>query len=93
MLTYERTPSVKPTTSRSTQAAPTPQDFGWKDPSKKGKRAQAAPATPSEEAIKRFEERQAEREKALVKQAKVCPPRHLSWTLHSLNSSCTANAS
>jgi hypothetical protein len=27
---------------------------------------------PSEEAIQRFEERQAEREKALVKQAKVC---------------------
>lgn len=72
VLTYERTPSAKPTVSRTAPATSATQDFGWKDPSKKGKKAQAAPVAPSEDAIKRFEQRQAEREKALVKQAKVC---------------------
>jgi hypothetical protein len=75
VLTYERTPSVKTPVSRTVpeQQATTPQDFGWKDPSKKGKKAQQQAAyKPSEEAIERFEQRQAEREKALVKQAKVC---------------------
>lgn len=54
------------------------EDFGWKDPSKKGKKAAAAQAAyqPSEEAVARFEKRQAEREKALVKLAKVCFPPH-----------------
>ncbi|KAJ9117995.1 hypothetical protein QFC20_000276 [Naganishia adeliensis] len=74
LLTYERTPSVKAPVSRTVpeQQSTTPQDFGWKDPSKKGKKAQQQAAyKPSEEAIERFEQRQAEREKALVKQAKL----------------------
>lgn len=71
MLTYERTKSTKPTAARPATATSAAEDFGWKDPSKKGKKAQQAAPTPSEDSIKRFEERQAEREKALVKQAKV----------------------
>jgi hypothetical protein len=71
VLTYERTKSAKPTASRPAPATSAAEDFGWKDPSKKGKKAQQAAPIPSEDAIKRFEERQAEREKALVKQAKV----------------------
>lgn len=75
VLTYRRTPSAKTPVTKSVplQQSATPQDFGWKDPSKRGKKAQQQQAyQPSEDAIQRFQERQAEREKALVKQAKVC---------------------
>ncbi|KAI5453555.1 hypothetical protein NCC49_005381 [Naganishia albida] len=74
LLTYQRTPSAKTPVTKSVplQQSATPQDFGWKDPSKRGKKAQQQQAyQPSEDAIQRFQERQAEREKALVKQAKL----------------------
>ncbi|KAJ9103634.1 hypothetical protein QFC19_004209 [Naganishia cerealis] len=78
VLSYQRTPasklasSLSKSTTTTKQPTPSPQDFGWKDPSKKGKKAQQEAAyQPSPEAIARFEQRQAEREKALVKQAKA----------------------
>lgn len=60
--------------SNDPQTSTTTEDFGWKDVSKKGKKGKKAAAAayqPSEDAIARFEKRQAEREKALVKAAKV----------------------
>lgn len=79
VLSYSRTSTAtsasKPSLTTSGKPTPTTaEDFGWKDPSKKGKKAAAAQAAyqPSEEAVARFEKRQAEREKALVKLAKVC---------------------